>query len=83
MAPVTLDAAGNIYGTTFQEGSGNGNGNVFKLSAGQYTYTSLYDFEFDAGSPISNVILDARGNKFGTTTLGGPNGYGTVWTISP
>ena len=42
---VTMDQAGNLYGTTFRGGA-NGVGNVFKLSPGDggWTYTSLHDF---------------------------------------
>jgi len=82
MAPVTLDAQGNIYGTSYLEGA-HLNGNVFKLSAGQYAYTSLHDFTFDTGEPVSNVILDSNGNLYGTTTTGGPNLAGTVWELTP
>jgi hypothetical protein len=39
-AAVTFDAAGNIYGTSGADGSSDA-GNVFMLSAGQFTYTSL------------------------------------------
>src|SRR5262249_6404880 len=42
-SPVTLDADGNLYGTTYQDGA-NLQGNVFMLTAGQYAYISLYDF---------------------------------------
>jgi uncharacterized repeat protein (TIGR03803 family) len=83
---VTMDAAGNLYGTTFTGGS-LGRGNVFKLSLvdGQWTYTDLHDFTggSDGGSPHGNVLLDSDGNLYGTTTQGGLYGLtGVVWEIT-
>ena len=73
MAPVTLDAEGNIYGTTYQDGA-NQFGNVFKLSAGDYTYTSLYNFALGTGgfNPVSNVSFDSSGNMYGTSDVWRP-----------
>ena len=77
---VTIDGAGNLYGTTYFGGSpacgsGPGCGNVFKLThgSGGWTYSSLYNFTggSDGGYPIAGVILDANGNLYGTTPFGG------------
>ena len=90
-ANLTLDPAGNIYGTT---GSGGafGHGNVFKLtrSNGGWTYSSLHDFTggSDGSSPLSSVSIDGSGNLYGTTSDGGlvtgscPDGCGVVWEIT-
>lgn len=71
---LTMDAAGSLYGNTYSEGV-YGFGNIFKLTPTQdgWTYTSLYDFTggSDGGHPYGQVILDADGNIFGTTTGGG------------
>jgi uncharacterized repeat protein (TIGR03803 family) len=52
--PLTLDAAGNLYGTTICDGA-HGNGSVFKLtkSGSSWVYSSLYDFTGgpDGGRP--------------------------------
>ena len=87
VAPLTMDQAGNLYGTTY----GNGAycyGSVFKLSpskGGQWTYTSLHDFTggSDGASPGGNVIIDASGNLYGTAYIGGANGLGVVWETTP
>ncbi|MGA7461583.1 MAG: choice-of-anchor tandem repeat GloVer-containing protein [Candidatus Korobacteraceae bacterium] len=88
---LLLDSAGNLYGTTYKDGR-FGVGNVFKLSPSGdgWTYTSLYDFHGtgDGGFPQSNLIMDAAGNLYGTTTLGGnlndcPSGCGVVFEITP
>ena len=85
-ANLTMDAAGNLYGTTFGDGA-YGHGNVFKLtpSNASWTYTSLYDFTggSDGSGSWSNVTLDANGNLYGTTYAGGINGLGVVWKITP
>jgi len=90
-ASLTMDAAGNLYGTT-NGGGAYGAGNVFKLtpSGGGWTYTSLHDFTggSDGSAPDCNVIFDANGNLYGTTVWGGSsqncyNGCGVVWEITP
>jgi len=81
----TLDAAGNVYGTVFNEGYGNF-GVVFKLaqSGGKWTETNLAIFSGDNYGPYGSVILDGEGNVYGTTAFGGSNGEnGSIWEITP
>jgi uncharacterized repeat protein (TIGR03803 family) len=87
---VTLDTAGNLYGTTVAGGSGgfctgDGCGVVYKLSpsGGSWTETVLYNFADapDATNPGSAVILDGNGNIYGTTPDGGLYGQGTVFQL--
>jgi uncharacterized repeat protein (TIGR03803 family) len=78
------DAVGNLYGT--QTYNPNGQGNVFKLTSGDWTETDLYDFViFCPGGcdPIGSVVLDQQGNIYGATFSAGPNHLGVVWEISP
>ena len=83
---LTFDAAGNLYGTNATGGASD-NGFVFKLtpSGGGWTFTDLYDFSGgnDGGFPISNVSIDASGNLYGTTYLGGTLGEGVIWQLTP
>jgi uncharacterized repeat protein (TIGR03803 family) len=85
-ATLTMDAAGNIYGTTTNDGA-FGQGSVFKLtpSGGGYTFTSLHDFTggTDGGRPFSNVVFDAAGNLYGTSLQGGADAAGVVFEITP
>ena len=37
----------------------------------------------DGGQPLSNVIMDAQGNMYGTTAYDGANGHGTVFKLDP
>jgi uncharacterized repeat protein (TIGR03803 family) len=88
-ASLTMDQAGNLYGTTAQDGA-YGYGNVFELSLsnGIWSYQDLYDFTggSDGGNSGSNVILDADGNLYGTASCGGDGscwgGHGVVWEIT-
>jgi hypothetical protein len=80
-APLTMDSAGNLYGTTCADGT-NHYGNVFRLSPVSvgWTYTDLHDFSggTDGGNPISNAVCDSAGNLYGTASAGGTDGYGVV-----
>ena len=85
---VTLDAAGNLYGTAVTGGSGScegGCGVVYKLtnSGGTWTQTVIHAFTGDDGSgPGSRVTLDDRGNVYGMTPTGGADGLGTIYAIA-
>jgi uncharacterized repeat protein (TIGR03803 family) len=93
VASLVMDAAGNLYGTTEQDGT-HGYGSVFKLTpaSGGWTYSSLHDFTggTDGGYPASNVVFDRNGNLYGTASSGGLSGCGSglagcgvVWEITP
>jgi uncharacterized repeat protein (TIGR03803 family) len=80
---LTLDAAGNVYGTTvfggrYQNCNVDACGVVFKLDAGGKE-TVLHNFTGGAdgggpGGPTARVIMDSAGNLYGTTQIGGdPN----------
>lgn len=78
------DAAGILYGTTVYGGT-FGYGTVFKLDPTTGQETVLYSFTggVDGLFPSSGVILDAAGNLYGTTLLGGTFFSGTVFKIVP
>ena len=86
VASLTMDASSKLYGTTFMDDS-YGYGSVFQLtpSGGAWTYTNLHDFTggTDGGFPGGGVVLDATGNLYGTTVLGGTDGFGVIYQITP
>lgn len=86
-APLVLDSAGNLFGTT-QAGGSNGRGTVFMLKRqadGTYApATTLHSFIAAVGAgvnPIAGLVLDSAGNLFGTTPAGNGN-YGTVFELN-
>ena len=85
-AGVTLDQAGNLYGTT-SSGGAYGNGTVYELSpAGSgWTEKTIHSFQRlqDGGSPFSGLIFDGSGNLYGATQYGGSGGGGTVFELTP
>ncbi len=85
-AGLTMDAAGNLYGTT-RESTSADQGTVFELSptsSGAWTEKILVSFNGSNGaSPLGGVIFDSAGNLYGTTEEGGAYGYGTVFEMSP
>ena len=86
-ASLAMDTAGNLYGTTYCDGA-NSAGSVFKLTptpTPPWTYTSLHDFTggSDGGNPVSNVLLHPNGKLYGTASVGGSQGVGVIWEITP
>jgi uncharacterized repeat protein (TIGR03803 family) len=77
---------GNLYGTT-QGGGTNNEGTVFKITPGG-TLTSLHSFCSQTGcpdgsSPYAGLVQATDGNLYGTTVLGGADGEGTIFKITP
>ena len=90
---LAMDGQGNLFGTT--EGGGMGKcespscGTVFELSGngGVWQHTALYNFCSqtsctDGWVPQSGVIIDAAGNLFGTTSIGGAMRAGTLFKMT-
>jgi uncharacterized repeat protein (TIGR03803 family) len=83
---LTMDRAGNLYGTAQYGGTGNctgggsnipGCGTVFKLShrGSGWTFTPLYSFQGwnprDGAYPKSRVTIASDGSLYGATLFGG------------
>ena len=81
---LTIDNAGNLYGTTFNSDGqyNNDSGVVFEVSpnGSGWTEKTLSGIEFPDGASCGGVVFDAHGNLFGTSgcdSLGKPGGVGT------
>ncbi len=93
-AGLTLDAEGNLYGTT-DAGGIYGAGSVFELQrpakAGDpWTFATIFSFDFWNGSyPVSGVVFDNAGNLYGAASAGGTGGLpcngpcGAVYELTP
>jgi uncharacterized repeat protein (TIGR03803 family) len=92
---LTMDAKGNMYGTTYYGGSGEacggGCGTVYKMTLGKknkYTQSVIYSFQGadkDGQTPYygAGVTLDSKGNLYGTTYQGGSSeNAGTVYELA-
>ena len=89
---LLLDSGGTLYGVTANGGGHNndtnhaGGGTVFALNGS--TLQTLYRFCAqencrDGEYPVGGLIMDAKGNLFGTTSAGGEDGAGVVFELSP
>lgn len=82
-AGVTLDSAGNIYGTT-DFGGANNAGTLFKLTPGG-ALTLLHSFggTGDGADPDGAVtLIKSTGDIYGTTQSGGTSGNGTLFKLA-
>ena len=95
IAGVTVDAAGNLYGTA-SAGGRRGYGDVYRLVHSgpgwlfSLVYTFLGDAVGDGISPQSRVVIGPGGFLYGTTRSGGGgdgcrerHGCGTVFRVKP
>ncbi len=100
---LVMDTHGNLLGATLGGGQSQntlcgsgGCGTVFELSPGANGWServihSFQGFPSDGQYPAGNILIDASGNLYGTTTLGGigtqaqcyGEGCGMVWELSP
>ncbi len=92
---ITIDAAGNLYGTTSTGGNGRANGGtVFELLPGTSGWTEKVIYNFcsvgqgntclDGTMPMAGVTFDRVGNLYGTTEAGGNfQGGGSVYKLVP
>jgi uncharacterized repeat protein (TIGR03803 family) len=80
-AGLVLDAAGNLYGTTYHGGASD-LGTVFRLDT-TGAETVLHSFSGrDGQNPYAGLVRDAAGNFYGTTQNGGGDfAAGTVFKL--
>ena len=89
-APVVLDGAGSLYGTTMAGGTADF-GTIFQLQppvsgAGAWTLNQLYEFTgtaSDQGYPNTGLIFGKFGLLYGATEGIGLGQHGSVFRIAP
>ncbi|MGC1437703.1 MAG: choice-of-anchor tandem repeat GloVer-containing protein, partial [Terriglobales bacterium] len=84
---LVFDGMGNLYGMTAVGGTRNW-GIAFELtlnSDGKWSESVLHSFAGgqDGRNPYASFIFDGAGSLYGTTALGGGNGTGAVFKLSP
>jgi len=86
LAGLVRDASGNLYGTTSAGGDAACLcGTVFELDTSSKE-TVLHSFTGsavggDGGQPLADLLRDAKGNLYGTTSSGGAHNDGTVFKL--
>ena len=86
-AGLTIDHAGNLYGTTAYGGNGTYNGTVFKLThhGSGWVLSELYRFKGgnDGETPEARVVFGPDGKLYGSAGGGGSGGAGVVFSLQP
>jgi uncharacterized repeat protein (TIGR03803 family) len=87
---VTLDGAGNLYGTAVTGGGGaceGGCGVAYRLAnaGGTWTETVIHPFTGgdDGSGPGARLTLDDNGTVYGMAPTGGTFGAGTIYEMKP
>lgn len=83
-AGPTLDAGGNLYGTTGAGGADN-DGVVYKYKTSAGTLSALYSFTgaTDGRGLATRVIIGPNGSLYGSDAEGGTNNHGVVYNLQP
>ena len=82
-AQVIFDTKGDLYGTTRYGGAYKG-GTVFEVTAAgaEKVLHSFGSQSGDGNTPVAALILDRKGNLYGTTWQGGAYNQGTVFELT-
>lgn len=88
-AGLVQTTKGTFYGTTWSgglyKGQPNGQGTIFEFNPSNSILTIAYVFGGNlaayGGNPF-DTLVEYNGNFYGTTSVGGANGYGTVFEIT-
>ncbi len=81
-APLLLAADGNFYGTTASGTAGTNDGTIFKFSTNSGLTTLAAFNGTDGEAPYAGLTQGTNGLFYGTTTTGGFDGYGIVYSVT-
>jgi len=82
---MIMDASGNLYGTTVKTNGATGTGSLFRFNPATAQLVTLHSFTggADGGTPNPDPVFDDTGAVYGTTSLGGSAGFGTIFKYTP
>jgi uncharacterized repeat protein (TIGR03803 family) len=83
---VVFDSAGNMYGTT-PDGGTYSEGTIYELARSRSRWRESVIHAFTGGKDggvgsLGDLLLDASGNIYGVTEVGGAHGAGTAFKLS-
>ncbi|MGA2019565.1 MAG: choice-of-anchor tandem repeat GloVer-containing protein [Candidatus Sulfotelmatobacter sp.] len=87
-ANLVQDSKGNLYGTT-SSGGEDDYGTLFELSKnsdGSWTEQTIHSFgaeEYDGMFPVAGLVMDGKGNLYGSTIEGGIFEDGVIFEFTP
>jgi uncharacterized repeat protein (TIGR03803 family) len=84
---VTIDPAGNLYGMT-PDGGAYSSGTIYEVSKAGKNWQENVIHAFTGGKDggigsLGLLLRDGVGSLYGVTEIGGANGAGTVFKLSP
>ena len=94
VAPLLLYSDGYLYGVT-AEGGANGTGTIFRLRPDGSAFGVVHTFDAlvdntttpdtnaDGALSVAALVDGGDGRLYGVASLGGANGYGTVFAFDP
>jgi len=86
--PIPAGASATRFGTTVGGGPAN-IGALYSLTppttpGGDWSEALLYSFTGSEGAkPTNDLVADAKGNLYGVAFIGGANGWGSIFRLSP
>jgi uncharacterized repeat protein (TIGR03803 family) len=86
-SPVAFDKHGNLYGTTPTGGS-HSVGVIYQMQpngSGGWRFRIVHAFTGGAdglGGSAGRLLISPEGRLYGTSTVGGVNGFGTVYEVA-
>ena len=82
IAALIQASDGRFYGTTSGGGGSQGNGTLFRMdSTGGLTVLHAFSGQIDGAGPYASLLQASNGSFYGTSSLGGANGSGTVFRM--